>query len=332
MNYTIYAFELGNELTGNTGIESHLTVEEYTKSFCELNDIIKDIWTEQSTRPKIIGVDNNFEQAWYSDFLSLSFANGCGPEAVTWHQYLLGAGVDVAAEAKATDPNTLDQQINHGKAVRTAVQLSTPDGEAQPEIWVGEAGGAYNSGRRGTTDSYRSSFWYLDGLAVLATQGHQTFCRQTLIGGNYGLLNTTTYEPNPDYWGVLLWQRLMGRSVFEVAVDGDNADRELRSYSHCHPDGDKMTMLVINLSDEASYELIVAGDYVKRTDYLMTATSLESQSVMLNGETLGMPVGGEVELVGVENEDFGAIEMAPLTYGYYVFEMSNGERCDGGLV
>lgn len=41
---------------------------------------------------------------------------------------------------------------------------------------------------------------YLDQLAMSAAYDTKTYCRQTLIGGNYGLLNTTTYEPNPDYY------------------------------------------------------------------------------------------------------------------------------------
>jgi hypothetical protein len=28
----------------------------------------------------------------------------------------------------------------------------------------------------------------------------KTYCRQSLIGGNYGLLNTSTFVPNPDYY------------------------------------------------------------------------------------------------------------------------------------
>ena len=35
------------------------------------------------------------------------------------------------------------------------------------ELWVTELGGAYNSGRPGVTDSFLSSFWYLDALGVL---------------------------------------------------------------------------------------------------------------------------------------------------------------------
>jgi len=56
-----------------------------------------------------------------------------------------------------------------------------PDG-----IWMGETGGAYNSGRNTVTNRFMSAFWYVDWLGILANQGHAAFCRQTLIGGNYG--------------------------------------------------------------------------------------------------------------------------------------------------
>jgi hypothetical protein len=42
---------------------------------------------------------------------------------------------------------------------------------------------------------------YLDQLGMTSTLDHKVFCRQTLIGGNYALLNTTTFIPNPDYYG-----------------------------------------------------------------------------------------------------------------------------------
>ena len=41
---------------------------------------------------------------------------------------------------------------------------------------------------------------YLDQLGMAASFNNKVYCRQSFIGGNYGLLNTTTYEPNPDYY------------------------------------------------------------------------------------------------------------------------------------
>ena len=44
---------------------------------------------------------------------------------------------------------------------------------------------------------------YLDQLGMASVYNTKTYCRQTLIGGNYGLLNTTTFLPNPNYYRLL---------------------------------------------------------------------------------------------------------------------------------
>lgn len=41
---------------------------------------------------------------------------------------------------------------------------------------------------------------YLDQLGMASSYDTKAYCRQTLVGGNYGLLNTTTFVPNPDYY------------------------------------------------------------------------------------------------------------------------------------
>ncbi|KAK1405356.1 hypothetical protein POM88_004961 [Heracleum sosnowskyi] len=100
--------------------------------------------------------------------------------------------------------------------------------------WVGESGGAYNSGGRHVSDTFVNSFWYLDQLGIAAKYNTKVYCRQTLIGGHYGLMNATTLVPNLDYYrqGIcaLLWHRLMGKWVLSVE---SNASPHLRSYAHC---------------------------------------------------------------------------------------------------
>ena len=41
---------------------------------------------------------------------------------------------------------------------------------------------------------------YLDQLGMASKYNTKVLCRQTLIGGNYGLLDTQTFLPNPDYY------------------------------------------------------------------------------------------------------------------------------------
>ncbi|KAK8960941.1 Heparanase-like protein 3 [Platanthera guangdongensis] len=50
----------------------------------------------------------------------------------------------------------------------------------------------------------------------------KTYCRQSLIAENYGLLNSTTFKPNPDYYSALLWHQLMGPKVLSTSFIGTN--------------------------------------------------------------------------------------------------------------
>ncbi|KAG4991079.1 hypothetical protein JHK87_024536 [Glycine soja] len=64
---------------------------------------------------------------------------------------------------------------------------------------------------------------YLDQLGIASCYSTKVYCRQTLIGGNYGLLNTTTFAPNPDYYSVLKACSMkrdlnMGRKIHGMAV------------------------------------------------------------------------------------------------------------------
>jgi hypothetical protein len=45
-----------------------------------------------------------------------------------------------------------------------------------------------------------SNFRYLDQVGMAAKYNTEIYCRQTLVGANYALLDRTTMEPNPDYY------------------------------------------------------------------------------------------------------------------------------------
>jgi len=78
-------------------------------------------------------------------------------------------------------------------------------------LWMGETGGVSHSGRDTVTNRFMSAFWYLDWLGTFSLYGHKGFCRQTLLGGNYGLLQNENgnIRPNPDFWAALLFNSLM---------------------------------------------------------------------------------------------------------------------------
>ncbi|KAG8482714.1 hypothetical protein CXB51_024453 [Gossypium anomalum] len=92
--------------------------------------------------------------------------------------------------------------------------------------WVSESGRALHSSAK---DLFALNK-YFDQLGMASTYNHKVFYRQTLINGNYALLNTTTSIPNLDYYGALLWHRFMGSTVLVVTQE---SNKNLCVYAHC---------------------------------------------------------------------------------------------------
>eukprot|EP00256_Glycine_max_P065244 XP_025979839.1 heparanase-like protein 2 isoform X5 [Glycine max] len=105
-------------------------------------------------------------------------------------------GSDEHLERKILDPERLSRVESIFGNLSETIKIYGPWSSA----WVGEAGGAYNSGGNHVSNRFLNSFWYLDQLGIASCYNTKVYCRQTLIGGNYGLLNATTFAPNPDYY------------------------------------------------------------------------------------------------------------------------------------
>ncbi|XP_022138056.1 heparanase-like protein 2 [Momordica charantia] len=146
------------------------------------------------------------------------------------------------------DPRYLSQISNVFKQLENTIKRHGPWSAA----WVGEAGGAYHGGSPHISDAFINSFWYLDQLGMAALYNTKVYCRQTLMGGIYGVLKASTLVPTPDYYGALLFHRLMGPDVLKVH---NNVSSYLRSYAHCSRGRSGVTLLFINLSNETDFEI-----------------------------------------------------------------------------
>ncbi|KAL1822723.1 hypothetical protein DCAR_0310560 [Daucus carota subsp. sativus] len=240
-NYKIYGWELGNELCGS-GVGTRVVADQYSNDTTALRNIVQQIYKGEN--PKIISPGGFFDEDWFKQFLDKTPKI----DAVTHHIYNLGAGVDEHLVEKILDPSYLDGEADTFSKLQNIIKTSGTSAGA----WVGEAGGAYNSGHNLVSNSFVYSFWYLDQLGMSATYDTKTYCRQTLIGGNYGLLNTTTFVPNPDYYSALLWHRLMGRRVLSTSFSGT---RKIRAYTHCAKDSNGVTLLLINLDNSTTVKV-----------------------------------------------------------------------------
>lgn len=248
MGYQIDSWEYGNELSGRTSIGASVDAELYGKDLINLKNIINELYKNSSSKPTILAPGGFFDQEWYAKFLQVSGSNVVN--GVTHHIYNLGPGFDSNLVSKILNPQRLSRVSETFGNLKQTIEKYGPWASA----WVGESGGAYNSGGRHVSNTFVNSFWYLDQLGMSSKYNTKVYCRQTLVGGNYGLLNATTFIPNPDYYSALLWHRLMGKGVLSVATDGSSS---LRSYAHCSKEREGITLLLINLSNQTDYVISV---------------------------------------------------------------------------
>ncbi|XP_057538573.1 heparanase-like protein 3 [Amaranthus tricolor] len=312
--YDIHGWELGNELSGS-GVGTKVSAAQYASDLISLNNIVEEIYkTHDKSEPLVIAPGGFFDQNWFTEFVNKTQNN---LDVMTHHIYNLGPGVDEHLIEKILNPSYLEGEADTFRRLQNILQNSGTSAVA----WVGEAGGAYNSGRNHVTNSFVFSFWYLDQLGMSSKYDTKTYCRQTLIGGNYGLLNTTTFEPNPDYYSALLWHKLMGRNVLSTSFSGT---KNIRAYAHCSKLSQGITMLLINLDGNTTIEANVAfngswsllhthhhkhgsrGRAIRwhqkeatetvRAEYHLTAKygDLQSQTMLLNGEVLSLESSGEI--------------------------------------
>ncbi|KAI3443906.1 hypothetical protein Pfo_000571 [Paulownia fortunei] len=242
-DYNIYGWELGNELCGK-GVGVGIAADAYASDTIVLHNLIREIYKGVKIKPQIIGPGGFFDPGWFKKYIAKTAGS---LNAVTHHIYNLGAGRDEHLIDRILNPSVLDS----GAGVFNNLQGILKRSGTSAAAWVGESGGAYNSGRDKVTNAFVFSFWYLDQLGLASIHDTKTYCRQSLIGGNYGLLNTNSFIPNPDYYSALLWHRLMGRSVLSTNFMGM---RMIRAYSHCAKQSQGITLLLINLDGKTTVQ------------------------------------------------------------------------------
>ena len=147
------------------------------------------------------------------------------------------------------------------------------------------------------TNAFESCFWYSDALGRLAAANHTGFCRQTLIGGSYGLLNRVTYEPNPDYYTAKLFHDLAADEQLMVNIS-DNYGGYFRAYSYCsRVSNGSFGVVLINISPNQTVNTVInvydskgTGAVVSMNIYELTSTdgTLASRYMDMNGKTLMM--------------------------------------------
>ncbi|KAG4201622.1 hypothetical protein ERO13_A05G289350v2 [Gossypium hirsutum] len=290
--YKIDSYELGNELCG-LGVSAKIEAKQYAKDMATLKNLVKEMYPNPKTQPKILGPGGFYDNKWFDTFLDASGHDVI--DGVTHHIYNLGPGNNPDVVRRVQDPFFLTQIAQTFKDVSNAIDKFAPWSGA----WVSESGGAYNSGGQLVSYTFAFGFWYLDQLGMTSIYNHKVYCRQALTGGNYALLNTTTFVPNPDYYSALLWHKIMGSKVLSVTHKGSPY---LRVYSHCSKKELGVSFVFINLSKNTSFEIDLFQDlnlnggspnfefegHKEREEYHLTPKdgNILSSVLLLNGRPL----------------------------------------------
>ncbi|KAL3680597.1 hypothetical protein R1sor_023553 [Riccia sorocarpa] len=337
-HYPVIAWELGNELLG-TGTGKSVSPELYAEDTKKLRNIIDNVYEGDASKPALVAPDSFFDVGnhFIPRFLR---ASGTGVvDVITRHIYNLGPGVTDTNVLinKVLDLTTAKREYDKYKSLETLLK-----DQPKTTAWVGESGGAYNSGHENVTNAFIMAFWYLDQLGTASKYNNQAFCRQSFVGGFYGLLDLD-FNPNPDYYGALLWRQLMGKGVF--VVDVDEAANDIRAYAHCQristPVKGGLTLLVLNYSNQTTYHLNLSlldssgsynipGQSDVRLEYHMSAPNGDptSRTVLLNDQPLLVTPSGEIpRLSPVKVDSAAPISLAPLTYAYVVVSHASIPAC-----
>ncbi|KAG2691444.1 hypothetical protein I3760_08G009300 [Carya illinoinensis] len=347
--YTIHGWELGNELSGN-GIGTEVSADQYASDIDSLQNIVQNIYAGFEVKPLVIAPGGFFDANWFSEFIKKTPKS---LQVVTFHIYSLGPGVGDHLVDMILDPSSLDSVSHTFSSLQSILKSSGTRAVA----WVGEAGGAYNSGHNLVTNAFVFSLWYLDQLGMASSFDTKTYCRQSLIGGNYGLLDTSSFAPNPDYYSALLWHRLMGNNVLSTNFRGT---KKIRAYAHCSKKMQGITLLLINLDGTTTVQVYIStendtsiststsqesqnprtkfatmssGSKIgngTREEYHLTAKdrNLHSQTVLLNGQILTVVSSGAIpslDPINVNQSD--PVTVAPFSVVFVQIPYSNLSAC-----
>jgi len=188
-------------------------------------------------------------------------------------------------------------------------------------LWLTETGETACGGDPWAS-TFLDTFRYLYQLGSLAKRGVQVDIHNTLDASDYALIDETTLQPRPDYWGALLWRRLMGTKVLDP---GPSASQDLYVFAHClrgKPGG--VALLAINADKANSHELFLPA---KSMRYSLASGDLQSSTVDLNGVELALTSDGDLPAIDGVSQAKGSVSLAPASITFLAVPSANNAAC-----
>lgn len=187
------------------------------------------------------------------------------------------------------------------------------------QLWVTESGDAGGGGDTWAS-TYVDVLRTLNELGTYATITDGIVFHNTLASSDYGWLRHGTFDPRPNYYAILLWNRLMGTTVY----DSEEPIREgAHVFCHSRKDGKEgYAYLIINNSKKEYTTVEIPKE---ATCYTLSGNGkMRSTTALLNGKEL--VVDENDNLPSLEGEVVsGAIKLAPGTCTFLVIQFMEGK-------
>ncbi|MEE0510760.1 MAG: beta-glucuronidase [Peptococcaceae bacterium] len=177
------------------------------------------------------------------------------------------------------------------------------------EMWVTESGDAGGGG-----DTWASTYLdvprTLNELGGFACITDGVIFHNTLASSDYGFLSREVFEPRPNYFAVLLWNRLMGTTVYDA---GEKIREGAHVFAHSRKDGKEgVAYLIINNSPTDSTLVTLPKD-AQRYTLAGQNGDLRSTVMTLNGKPLALDAQNKLPDLSPELQAAGTFELAPST-------------------
>lgn len=182
------------------------------------------------------------------------------------------------------------------------------------EMWVtesGDAGGGGNTWASTFLDVPRT----LNELGTFASLTDGVIFHNTLASSDYGYLARQVFDPRPNYFAVLLWNRLMGQEVFdsEIAIE-----EGAHIFAHSRKDGKEgKVYLAINNSETTETVLNLPQD---ATLYLLQGENQEKRArrMTLNGTVLELDENNRLPELKGKLIEAGDLTLHPVSCAFIV--------------
>jgi hypothetical protein len=188
-------------------------------------------------------------------------------------------------------------------------------------LWLTETADAACGGNPWAS-SFTDTFRYLDQLGRMAKQGVQVVAHNTLVASDYGMLDEHDFTPKPNYWGALLWRRLMGSTVLDSGVP---IRPGLHAFAHCLRDKPGGVALLLINTDRAAAQTVSLPAAGER--YTLTSRDPLSRTVDLNGSALSLGPGDALPSLSGARVVAGAVTLAPASITFLAVPAAGNSAC-----